>query len=81
MAVATIRARKSADGSHRYTAQLRIRNNGAQVYQDSPTFSPKQAAQVWASGSSFIRSALLPPRVVTGHRALRQCTVVQLEDS
>src|SRR3990167_441306 len=53
VALATIRARKSADGSLRYTAQLRIRNNGAQVYQDSQIFSRKQAAQVWSSGSRF----------------------------
>ena len=62
MAVATIRARKGADGSLRYTAQLRIRNNGAQVYQDSPTFSPKQAAQVWAQRLELYPFGLIPPR-------------------
>lgn len=46
--MATIRARKSADGSLRYTVQIRIKENGAQVYQESRTFSRKQAAQAWA---------------------------------
>jgi hypothetical protein len=47
-ALATIRARKSADGSLRYTVQIRIKKNGAQVYQESQTFTRKQAAQAWA---------------------------------
>lgn len=47
-AVATIRARESADGSLRYTVQIRIKKNGAQVYQESQTFTRKQAAQAWA---------------------------------
>ena len=80
MAVATIRARKSADGSLRYTAQLRIRNNGAQVYQDSPTFSPKQAAQVWAQRLELYPFGLIVAKGAD-HRAIRQCAVVQLEDS
>ncbi|WP_439889362.1 tyrosine-type recombinase/integrase [Pseudomonas sp. MBLB4123] len=46
--MATIRARKSADGSLRYTAQIRIKKNGMQVYQESQTFARKQAAQAWA---------------------------------
>jgi hypothetical protein len=45
--VSTIRARKSADGSLRYTVQIRIKKNGMQVYQESQTFARKQAAQAW----------------------------------
>ncbi|WP_090624688.1 site-specific integrase [Azotobacter beijerinckii] len=46
--MATIRARKLSDGSVSYTAQIRIKKNGVQVYQESQTFSRKQAAQAWA---------------------------------
>lgn len=46
--MATIRSRKSADGSLRYTVQIRIKKNGLQVYQESQTFARKQAAQAWA---------------------------------
>jgi hypothetical protein len=45
--MATIRARKLADGTVSYTAQIRIKRNGVQVYQESQTFARKQAAQVW----------------------------------
>ena len=73
MAVATIRARKSADGSLRYTAQLRIRNNGAQVYQDSPTFSRKQATQVWAKRLEFYPFGLIAAK--GGYRSSRLTAV------
>jgi len=43
-----MRARKSADGSLRYTVQIRIKKNGEQVYQESQTFARKQAAQARA---------------------------------
>ena len=46
--MATIRARKLADGSVSYTAQIRIKRDGVQVYQESQTFARKQAAQAWA---------------------------------
>ena len=45
--MATIRARKLADGSVTYTAQIRIKRGGVQVYQESQTFARKQAAQAW----------------------------------
>jgi hypothetical protein len=45
--MATIRARKLADGSVSYTAQIRIKRDGVQVYQESQTFARKQAAQAW----------------------------------
>jgi hypothetical protein len=45
--MATIRARKRADGTVSYTAQIRINREGVQVYQEAQTFARKQAAQVW----------------------------------
>lgn len=45
--MATIRAREKADGSKSYTAQIRIKKNGVQVYTESQTFARKQAAQAW----------------------------------
>lgn len=46
--MATIRARKRADGTTGYTAQIRIKKNGAQVYTESQTFERKKAAEAWA---------------------------------
>ena len=46
--MATIRARKLADGTVSYTAQIRIKRDGVQVYQESQTFARKQAAQALA---------------------------------
>ena len=46
--MATIRARQKADGSVSYTAQIRIKKNGAQVYQESQTFARSKAAEAWA---------------------------------
>lgn len=45
--MATIRARKLADGTVSYTAQIRIKRDGVQVYQESQTFARKQAAVAW----------------------------------
>jgi len=46
--LATIRARKKADGTVSYTVQIRLKKKGALVYQESQTFARKQAAQAWA---------------------------------
>ncbi|OAE10475.1 integrase [Pseudomonas simiae] len=46
--MATIRARKKADGSVSYTVQIRLKNKGAIVYQECQTFARKQAAVAWA---------------------------------
>lgn len=48
-----MRARKLADGSVSYTAQIRIKRDGVQVYQESQTFARKQAAQAWARESEL----------------------------
>ncbi|BBH47205.1 hypothetical protein KU43P_36820 [Pseudomonas sp. KU43P] len=46
--MATIRARKKADGTVSYTVQIRLKKKGVLVYQYSRTFACKQAAQGWA---------------------------------
>ncbi|UVL22770.1 site-specific integrase [Pseudomonas donghuensis] len=46
--MATIRARKKADGTVSYTVQIRLKNKGVIVYQECQTFARKQAAQAWA---------------------------------
>lgn len=47
LTMATIRARKRADGSISYSAQIRLYRDGVQVYQESQTFARKQPAQAW----------------------------------
>ena len=47
--MATIRARNLATAVVTYTAQIRIKRDGAQVYQESQTLARKQAAQAWVS--------------------------------
>jgi hypothetical protein len=44
--MATIRARKKADGTVSYTVQIRLKKKGVIVYQEAQTFARKQAAQV-----------------------------------
>lgn len=46
--MATIRTRKNKDGSVMYTAQIRIKRDGVQVYQESASFSRRKAAEAWA---------------------------------
>ncbi|UVJ42549.1 site-specific integrase [Pseudomonas sp. LS1212] len=46
--MATIRARKRADGTTSYTVQIRINRDKQLVYQENQTFARKQAAQAWA---------------------------------
>ncbi|SFQ22623.1 site-specific integrase [Pseudomonas borbori] len=43
----SITIRKRKDGSARYTAQIRIMQQGATVYQESQTFDRKATAQAW----------------------------------
>ena len=47
LTMATIRVRKRTNGSSSYTAQIRLIRDGAQVYQESQTFTRKQTAQAW----------------------------------
>lgn len=46
--MATIRARKQADGSTRYTAYVRIRRATAVLHTEARTFSHRAAALTWA---------------------------------
>jgi hypothetical protein len=46
--MATIRARKQADGSTRYTAIVRIRRGKTIVYREYKTFALRTAAGSWA---------------------------------
>jgi hypothetical protein len=46
--MATIRPRKQADGSTRYTAIVRIRQGKTIVYQEYRTFALRTAAASWA---------------------------------
>lgn len=46
--MATIRTRKNKDGSVMYTAQIRIKRDGVQVYQESASFSRRKVAEAWA---------------------------------
>jgi hypothetical protein len=43
----TIKARKQADGSHRYTAIVRIRRQGKVLHQEAKTFAHRSAAERW----------------------------------
>jgi hypothetical protein len=46
--MATIRARRQADGSTRYTAIVRIRKGKAVIHQEYKTFAHRAAAVTWA---------------------------------
>jgi len=46
--MATIRARKKADGTVGYTVQICLKKKGVLVYQEDRTFARRQAAQRWA---------------------------------
>ncbi|MCL7463397.1 site-specific integrase [Pseudomonas sp. NW5] len=46
--MATIRSRTNADGKTMYTAQIRIKRGGKQVYQEAASFSRLKAAEAWA---------------------------------
>ena len=46
--MATIRARKQADGTKRYCAIVRIRRKGIVLHQETKTFSHVSAAESWA---------------------------------
>lgn len=46
--MATITKRRAADGSWRFTAQIRIRREGKPLHTEAKTFSSKGAADSWA---------------------------------
>ncbi|HUK01126.1 MAG TPA: hypothetical protein VLW26_02495, partial [Steroidobacteraceae bacterium] len=46
--MATIKARRQANGTTRYTAIVRIRRGGAILHRESRTFAHRSAALTWA---------------------------------
>ena len=46
--MATIRARKQADGTTRYTAMVRIRKGSTVIHQENRAFTHRSAALTWA---------------------------------
>jgi hypothetical protein len=64
--MATIRARKQADGSTRYTAIVRMRKGRTLVHHECKTFTRRSAALTWAKHREVALedpAALLQPRV------------------
>jgi hypothetical protein len=46
--MATIRGRKQADGTTRYTAVVRLRKGQVIIHQEAKTFAHRSAAATWA---------------------------------
>jgi integrase len=63
--MATIKARKQANGSTRYTAIVRIRRGTTVLHQESRTFTHRTAALSWAKHREV---ALEDPAALTRHR-------------
>ncbi len=63
--MATIKARKQANGSTRYTAIVRIRRGTTVLHQESRTFTHRTAALSWARHREV---ALEEPAALTRHR-------------
>jgi hypothetical protein len=60
--MATIRARKQADGSMRYSAIVRIRKGKQLIHRETKTFSQRSAAEKWAKSREV---ALEDPAALT----------------
>ena len=72
--MATIRARKQADGSTRYTAIVRIRKGKILVHQECKTFALRTAAASWAKH----REVELENQAVPGRKQHRPVTLAEL---
>lgn len=70
----TITARKRADGSTAYTAQIRLKEQGAIVHTEAQTFTKKALAQAWLTR----REAALQEARATGVLGQRKFTVGDL---
>ena len=79
--MATIRARKRADGSIGYTVQIRINRDKELVYQESQTFARKQAAQAWAKRreTELAEPGAIERATRTGHTVREMITRYMLE--
>ena len=74
--MATIRARKQADGSTRYTAIVRIRKGKTLVHQECKTFALRTAAASWAKH----REVELENQAVPGCKQHKPVTLAELID-
>ena len=72
--MATIRARKQADGSTRYTAIVRIRKGKILVHQECKTFALRTAAASWAKH----REVELENQAVLGRKQHKPVTLAEL---
>lgn len=70
----TITARKRSDGTVGYTAQIRMREQGAIVHTEAQTFSKRALAQAWLKR----REAELEAARASGQLALKRVTVEEL---
>lgn len=79
--MATIRARKRADGTIGYTVQIRINRDKELVYQESQTFARKQAAQAWAKRreTELAEPGAIERATRTGHTVREMITRYMLE--
>lgn len=73
----TITARKRADGTTAYTAQIRLKDQGAIVHSEAQTFTKKALAQTWLKR----REAELEAARATGALRLKFFSVGDLLDS
>lgn len=65
----TIKARKQADSSLRYTAVVRIRRQGKVLHQEAKTFAHRSAAERWGKHREV---ALEDPSALVRAAALNQ---------
>lgn len=72
--MATIRTRKQADGSTRYTAIVRIRRGKTLVHQECKTFSLRTAAASWAKH----REVQLENEAIAGRKSHDPVTLAEL---
>lgn len=73
----TISARKRADGSTAYTAQIRLKEQGVIVHTEAQTFTKKALAQAWLKR----REAVLQEARAMGALPKEKITVGQLLDA
>lgn len=72
--MATIRARRQADGGTRYTAVIRIRRAGVVIHQEARTFALRTAATSWAKH----REVALEDPVILAKARQGSCTLSSL---
>lgn len=73
----TISARKRADGSTAFTAQIRMKDKGAIVHSEAQTFTRKALAQAWLKR----RESELEVARAAGSLGTKKVTVGDLPES